>query len=306
MIDFLNLVRWKNLLLIALVQSLIKYALFPSFEATITLSDFQFTLLLLATLFIAAAGNIINDIYDVETDLVNKPNKIIVGKHISEKAAFNLFIIFNIFGVGIGFYLANDINKSGFATLFVIISALLYVYSTYLKYLVIIGNLIISIMIAISILIVGLFDLIPNLSPTNNDVYIGIFQILLIYSGFAFFLNLIREIVKDIEDINGDYKANMKTLPIVIGRERTTIIAFALSLVTIFGMIYIIVDSLYKYELVMGYLLLFVVAPMIYISIKLYTAERETDYNYISQLLKLIMLFGILSLLMYPLIISNA
>ena len=97
MIDFLNLVRWKNLLLIALVQSLIKYALFPSFEATITLSDFQFTLLLLATLFIAAAGNIINDIYDVETDLVNKPNKIIVGKHISEKAAFNLFIIFNIF-----------------------------------------------------------------------------------------------------------------------------------------------------------------------------------------------------------------
>ena len=85
-----------------------------------------------------------------------------------------------------------------------------------------------------------------------------------------------------------------------------TIIAFALSLVPIFGMIYIIVDSLYKYELVMGYLLLFVVAPMIYISIKLYTAERETDYNYISQLLKLIMLFGILSLLMYPLIISNA
>jgi 4-hydroxybenzoate polyprenyltransferase len=306
MIHFLKLVRWKNLLLIALVQLLIKYALFPSFQATTALNDFQFTLLLLATLFIAVAGNIINDIYDVETDLVNKPNRIIVDKHISEKAAFNLFIIFNIIGVGLGFYLANDINRSGFATLFVITSALLYVYSTYLKYLILIGNIVISILIVLSILIVGFFDLIPNLSPSNKDVHIGIFQILLVYSAFAFVLNLIREVVKDIEDINGDYKAEMKTLPIVIGRERTTIIAFALSLLPIFGIIYIIVDSLYKYELVMAYLLLFVVAPTIYTSIKLYAAEKEKDYYHISQLLKLIMLSGVLSLLMYPLVINNA
>lgn len=306
MIHFLKLVRWKNLLLIALVQLLIKYALFPSFQATTALNDFQFTLLLLATLFIAVAGNIINDIYDIETDLVNKPNRIIVDKHISEKAAFNLFIIFNIIGVGLGFYLANDINRSGFATLFVITSALLYVYSTYLKYLILIGNIVISILIVLSILIVGFFDLIPNLSPSNKDVHIGIFQILLVYSAFAFVLNLIREVVKDIEDINGDYKAEMKTLPIVIGRERTTIIAFALSLLPIFGIIYIIVDSLYKYELVMAYLLLFVVAPTIYTSIKLYAAEKEKDYYHISQLLKLIMLSGVLSLLMYPLVINNA
>jgi 4-hydroxybenzoate polyprenyltransferase len=306
MIHFLKLVRWKNLLLIALVQLLIKYALFPSFQATTALNDFQFTILLLATLFIAVAGNIINDIYDIETDLVNKPNRIIVDKHISEKAAFNLFIIFNIIGVGLGFYLANDINRSGFATLFVITSALLYVYSTYLKYLILIGNIVISILIVLSILIVGFFDLIPNLSPSNKDVHIGIFQILLVYSAFAFVLNLIREVVKDIEDINGDYKAEMKTLPIVIGRERTTIIAFALSLLPIFGIIYIIVDSLYKYELVMAYLLLFVVAPTIYTSIKLYAAEKEKDYYHISQLLKLIMLSGVLSLLMYPLVINNA
>jgi 4-hydroxybenzoate polyprenyltransferase len=306
MIHFLKLVRWKNLLLIALVQLLIKYALFPSFQATTALNDFQFTILLLATLFIAVAGNIINDIYDIETDLVNKPNRIIVDKHISEKAAFNLFIIFNIIGVGLGFYLANDINRSGFATLFVITSALLYVYSTYLKYLILIGNIVISILIVLSILIVGFFDLIPNLSPSNKNVHIGIFQILLVYSAFAFVLNLIREVVKDIEDINGDYKAEMKTLPIVIGRERTTIIAFALSLLPIFGIIYIIVDSLYKYELVMAYLLLFVVAPTIYTSIKLYAAEKEKDYYHISQLLKLIMLSGVLSLLMYPLVINNA
>ena len=306
MIHFFNIIRWKNLLLIALVQLLIKYALFSSFEVVTTLSDFQFSLLLIATLFIAAAGNIINDIYDIETDLVNHPNKIIVGKHISVKNAFNLFIIFNIIGVCVGFYLANNINKSGFATLFVIISALLFMYSIYLKHLLLIGNVLISILIILSVVIVGLFDLIPNLTPSNKDIYIGIIQILLVYSAFAFILNLIREIVKDIEDINGDYKVGMKTLPIVIGREPTTIIAFILSLLPIFGMIYIIVSNMYRYPLVMAYLLMFITAPMIYISIKLYTAEREKDYHLISQLLKLIMLFGVLSLLLYPLIINNA
>jgi len=87
MIKFFNLIRWKNLALIILVQALIKYALFESFNIQLSLSDFQFILLVLATVFIAAAGNIINDIYDIETDLVNKPEKVIVGKSISEKAA---------------------------------------------------------------------------------------------------------------------------------------------------------------------------------------------------------------------------
>ena len=79
MASILNLIRWKNLVLITLVQVLIKYALFESFNIELTLNTLQFTLLVIATLFIAAAGNIINDIYDIETDLVNKPEKVIVG-----------------------------------------------------------------------------------------------------------------------------------------------------------------------------------------------------------------------------------
>ena len=111
MINFFNLIRWQNLVLIILVQVLIKYALFDAFNVFTKLTLFNFILLVLATVFIAASGNIINDIYDVETDTINKPEKVIVGKSISEKAASNLFIAFSLVGVGIGFYLSNVIGK---------------------------------------------------------------------------------------------------------------------------------------------------------------------------------------------------
>src|SRR5690606_6276120 len=106
----LHLIRWKNLLMIALMQLLIKYAFLEPFGATTSLDTLGIFLLIVSTVCIAAAGNIINDINDIETDLVNKPNKIVVGKSISEKTAYNLFIIFNVMGVGVGYYLSNAVG----------------------------------------------------------------------------------------------------------------------------------------------------------------------------------------------------
>ena len=131
--DLLNLIRWKNILLIVLVQIVIKYALFEPFGVATALSIFEFSILVLASVCIAAAGNIINDIYDIEIDSVNAPNAVIVGKKISEATANNLYLAFNIVGVGLGFYLSMLIGKESFFTIFVIISALLYVYSSFLK-----------------------------------------------------------------------------------------------------------------------------------------------------------------------------
>ena len=148
MLHFLNLIRWKNLLIIALVQVLIKYALFLPFNIDITLNWFGFSLLVLSTLCIAAAGYVINDLYDLETDLVNRPERVIVGKLISEKTANNLFIALNVIGVLIGFYLSHLVGKSSFFALFVIISALLYVYASYLKQSLLIGNIVVSILVA--------------------------------------------------------------------------------------------------------------------------------------------------------------
>ena len=136
-----------------------------------SLNTFHFLLLVISTLCIASAGYIINDIYDVETDFINKPEQMIIGKSISEKTAYNLFIILNVMGVGIGFYLSYAIGKSELFALFVIISALLYVYASYLKQTFLIGNMVISVLVGLSILIVGIFELIPSIkacSPSNT------------------------------------------------------------------------------------------------------------------------------------------
>lgn len=300
--SLLNLIRWKNLLMIAVVQLLIKYAFLESFGFSFGLSALQISILILATVCIAAAGNIINDIYDVETDLVNKPNKVIIDKSISEKTAYNLFIALNVIGVGLGYYLSQSVGRSGFFSIFVVISALLYIYASYLKQLFLIGNIVVSALVAMSLIIVGIFELLPVITPENRQTLFTFFKIILDYALFAFIVNLIREIAKDIEDIDGDYKAGMRTLPIVIGRERAGNILFVLTLIPLFAVTYYTIDSLYKNQVAVIYFLVFIIAPLLYISIKSFSAKTKKDYRYISTVLKLVMFFGMLSLLLYKFI----
>ena len=268
------------------------------------LNLFGYPLLILATICIAAAGNIINDIYDIETDIVNKPNKVIVGKSISEKSAFNLYIVLNIIGVGLGFYLSHSVGKSAFFPIFVIISATLYVYASYLKQTPLIGNVVISFLVAMSILIVGVFDLIPAITESNKTTQITFFKILVDYAVFAFLINLVREMIKDIEDIDGDYNAQMNTLPIAIGRERAKYIAFVVSLFPIAAVVYFIVTYLYMQQIAIGYFLVFILAPLLYGTIKIYNATTKSNFNHISTIYKIVMLLGMLSLLLYPFILK--
>lgn len=291
--------------MIALIQCLIKYALLLPFGIEITLNGFGFSLLVLATLSIAAAGNIINDIYDIETDLVNKPNKVIVSKSISEKTAYSLFIIFNAIGVLLGFYLSHLVGRSGFFALFVIISALLYIYATYLKQLMLVGNIVISILVAMSLILVGLFELLPAITTQNQETQLTFFKIIFDYAVFAFLLNLVRELIKDIQDIDGDHKAEMNTLPIAIGRDRATKATFFIAFIPLLLVIYYIVTYMYKQMYVVIYFLVFVIAPLIYLIIKLYTAETKADFAFLSKLTKIIMLFGMLSLLLYKFVLLD-
>src|SRR5690606_24944422 len=157
----------------------------------------------LSTICIAAAGYIINDIYDKTIDRINKPDKVIIDKHISENTAFNFYIGLNIVGVGIGFYLSNFIDKPSFSAIFIIIAATLYLYASSLKKSLLIGNIIIAVILAISVLIVGIYDLIPLITPENRSLLAIMFEILVDFALFAFLTNLIREIIKDFEDIEG-------------------------------------------------------------------------------------------------------
>lgn len=285
--------------MIALAQALIKYALLVPFGVATSLNGFNFFLLVLSTLCIAGAGNIINDIYDVETDMVNKPDKVIVGKTVSEKMAYNLFIILNIAGVGLGFYLSHLVGRNGFFAIFIIISALLYIYASYLKQVLLVGNIVISVLVALSIVIVGLFELLPAITTENQVLQLTFFKIVLDYAIFAFLINLVREMAKDIEDIDGDHKAKMNTLPIAIGRDRATKVLFTMLLIPLLAVIYYMATHLYKQKVAVVYFLVFIVAPLIYIVIKAFNAETKKEVHHISNVLKLVMFFGILSLLLY-------
>tara|TARA_R110000787_G_scaffold60220_13_gene136621 strand:- start:1820 stop:2677 length:858 start_codon:yes stop_codon:yes gene_type:complete len=281
------------------MQILIRYGLFIPLGADLTLSDFLFALLMIATVCIAAAGNIINDIYDVEIDSINKPEKVIIGKKVTEKNANYLFIIFNVIGVGLGFYISNQIEKPEFSGYFVVISALLYLYASFIKSIPILGNVIVSGLVSFSLLIVGLFDLLPVINFLNQANQSYIFAILLNYSFLAFYINLMREIVKDIEDIDGDKNGDLNTLPIILGRKRTSYIVFGMSVIAMFGTVYYIYIHLYNYTYAVLYFLLFVLAPLLYFSIKIWDAKNKKNYSFLSKLLKVIMLLGMGSILLY-------
>lgn len=297
--NVLKLIRFPNLLIIALAQILIRYGLYVPFNATPALSDFQFALLILATLAIAAAGYVINDIYDQEIDRINKPNSLLVGNKISEKQANSLFVILNIIGVGIGFYLANTIQRPVFVSFFILISLLLYLYASSLKRILVVGNLLIAVLVAMSILIVPIFDLLPTITWQNQVVQTRTFLLILDFAIFAFFINWIREIVKDLLDIDGDKKGEINTLPIAIGRSRTLKIIMALTFLLLCGIIYYMYENLYKQQYLMLYFLVFIVGPLLYLFIKTFDAKSKKRYRFMASLLKIIMLMGICAMILF-------
>lgn len=273
--------------------------MFQPLGADTILTTFGFVLLLIATVCIAAAGNIINDIYDVEIDKINKPESVLIGKKISERTANRLFIVLNVIGVAIGFYLSNSFGKPEFSALFIVFSALLYLYSSYLKGMLIIGNLLISFLVAMSLLIVGLFDLLPAINAENQASQSAIFKLVLHYSLFAFFINLIREIVKDLQDINGDKKGGMNTLAIAIGRKRTVTIMFLLGVFLTLSVVFYMYEYLYADQILLLYFLFAIVAPLLYFCIKSYGAQTTKEFAFLSTILKIIMFMGICAIPLY-------
>lgn len=261
------------------------------------LKDWQFILLVLSTVLIAAAGYVINNIFDQETDNYNNPKNVIVGKSISETNAYYSYVALNVTGVAIGFYLSNTIGKPGFASLFILIAATLYFYATSLKQMLLIGNIIVALLLSFSVLIIGVFNLYPIVNVENQSILSNLFSILVDYSVFSFMINFIREIVKDIEDMSGDYNQGMNTLPIFIGKQKTTKIVFTLSFIPLFSILYYIKIYLFPLVYVCIYMIVFVVAPLLFFMVKIWTAESQKQFHNLSTLLKWILFFGILSIL---------
>ncbi|MCF6132199.1 geranylgeranylglycerol-phosphate geranylgeranyltransferase [Flavobacterium wongokense] len=300
---YLKLIRYQNLLLLAFMQLIFRYGFLKLQNIPLALNHFQYALLVLSTVLIAAAGYIINDILDQETDYDNRPNNVIVGKSISEKAAYNLYFVLNVLGVGIGFYLSNVIQKPSFTGAFIIVSATLYMYATSLKQMLLVGNIIVALLLSFSVLIIGLFDLLPATYDGNRAEMGVMFSMLIDYAVFAFIINLIREIVKDMEDVDGDYNQGMSTLPIAIGVSRTSKVIFGLGIIATLILLWYVNTYLMDYHLYYAvvYALIFVVSPMIFFLVKIWNAQSKKEFHLLSSVLKWVIFFGILSVLVITL-----
>ncbi len=296
-LGFLRLIRLTNLLLIALSQVLIRYCIIlPAFETEsiitgefpVFLSMIDFSLLVFSTLLVAAGGYIINDLYDIDTDAINKPGKNLIGKLISERTAKSLFFIFSITGIIIGFYLAWKIDKWLMGSIHVFTAVSLWMYATYYKKKFLSGNILISFLTALSLLLVGLFE--PEFY--RNFIY------LFVYAGFAFSITLLREVIKDMEDIDGDERTLCKTLPVRLGLDKSKIIVYLLILMIVLLLTYVLYYFFYTNQVINFWIMLLMfVIPFIALFILIKMAEQKKDYYYAGIFTKVIMTAGILSML---------
>ncbi len=307
-ISFLKLIRLKNLIIVALTQLVIKFSLINPFVDNFILSNTQFYLLVLATVFITASGYIINDIYDVATDIINKNQKRIIGKSIKSRNAISWYIFFNLIGLLLGCYISYIVKKPVFGLIFFYCIFSLWTYSKYMKNSFLLGNLQVSFLTTLSIFNVALFDMIPNgINKTNGELMI--FKIILCYTAFAFITTFIREIIKDLEDMEGDKNINAQTLAITYGIKKTKWIALAFTILTFFGIAYFqyfqysIINSEFEIEIsiwginkIAIFYTFFLQVLFLFLGFKIYHSQVKTDFYFISQLCKFIMIVGILSM----------
>lgn len=290
------------------MQLVFRYLFLAQSYVDLALTDFNYILLVIATVCIAAGGYVINNIMDQDTDEIAKPQNRVVGVSISETVAYNWYIGLTIVGVGIGFYLSNVIYKPTFASMFILVATLLYMYATSFKQIPVLGNVVVALMLSTSIIIIGLFDILPAIDMDNRFRMKEAFDILMHYAIFAFIINLIREIVKDMEDMDGDYQSGINSLPIAIGVQKTKIIVGILTVISIGILAYYVNSNLFELDYVVYYTMILIVGPLIYFGVKLLNATTKKEFHHLSLVLKIILFFGILSVavIVFNLKLANA
>jgi 4-hydroxybenzoate polyprenyltransferase len=310
---FLNLVRWQNLLLIVLTMVLMRYAVIEPVisrinvvliqgsqgEVPLTLKFpwYDFIILVAATLFITAGGYVINDYFDIKTDLINR-GKVIVGTSIPRKKAMMWHNILNLAGVAGGFYISWKAGYFWFGTIFLIVSGLLYFYSASYKRQFLIGNIVVSLLTAMVPMLVVFFEW-PALYRYYevNAMAAPHLSIILYWVGgfavFAFITTLTREIIKDIEDFEGDMAYGRNTVPVVIGILPARILSICLIIITL-TMLYLVWHFFLSDKYTLIYLSVAIAVPLITIIYKLIVSSNKQQLHYASGMMKVVMVAGVL------------
>jgi 4-hydroxybenzoate polyprenyltransferase len=300
--DYLKIIRPVNLAMVVLTQLLFWFFIVvPIHRLSGSIPDMQIwqvLLLVLSTVLIAAGGYVINDYYDLPIDLVNKPDKVIVSKSISDDNVFTYYMALSGVGLIASLIVAITQNRYMLVLLPVIVASLLWFYAQSFKRLFLVGNLVVALCTALVIFILIYFEIdwerIERVPVQANQIMIfGA-----IYMTFAFITSLLRELVKDMQDKDGDAAFDCKTLPIVAGLPIAKIVAAVYSFILLAGIgfyqwMQIQAESWY----VVTYLLLGLELPLVLVLVKLYSANTAKDFNGISTLVKIVMLIGTLSML---------
>lgn len=299
---FFRLIRWPNLVFIVLTQVLFYYCiLLPDFDGRYinALQPAWFYLLSLSSVLIAAAGYIINDYFDLNIDRVNKPERLVVDKIIKRRWTILWHWILSGLGVIIGAYVSLKVHNPFVALGNFGCVVLLWFYSTTFKRRLLIGNVLISLMTAwvILVLYVAEFKLAVFRDPIYHQMLSRLFKFASLYGGFAFIISLIREVVKDIEDMEGDARYGCRTMPIVWGVNAAKVFA-ATWLVVLIGSLSVIQFYVLQngWWIIPPYCAILIIAPLIWVLRKLYKASTAAEYHLLSGYIKGVMLAGILSM----------
>ena len=308
--SFLRLIRLPNLLFILFTQFLYYYCSFlrvqvPPVDSTF--SSFLFILLMIASVLIAAAGYVINDYFDLNIDRVNKPGRMVIEKVIKRRWAIMWHILLSLAGLLISFYIDLKAHTFwlGLANLLCIL--MLFGYSVTLKKKLLIGNIVISLLTAWVIMVVYLcfqHSFLNNSLQIKPDPNISsrLTRMTLLYAGFAFVISLIREAVKDMEDMEGDARYGCQTMPIVwkIPAAKVYVGVWVIVLIGVLVIVQFYVLQFGWWSSAV-YCLFLIIIPLVWILRALYQAKVSHDYHVLSRVIKGVMLTGILSMLFFKL-----
>ena len=297
---FLKMVRLPNLFFLVLTQVLFQFCIYYSlYWGNIPEGDTtRFILLVLASVCIAGGGYIINDYFDINIDEVNKPRRMVVDRVIHRRWAIAWHFIFSLGGIILTAIALPLVQKWYLILANVLCVVLLWFYSTTFKKKLLTGNVVISLLTAWTILIIffSKFDLSDAFGAGNTNHH-KFFRLAILYAGFAFIISLIREAIKDIEDMPGDAKYNCRTMPIVWGINATKVYTATWIIVLIACLVILQVYVLqFQWWWAVAYSVPTIIFPLFVILFKLRHSSSTADYHRLSTMTKLVMFTGILSM----------
>ena len=303
---YLQLIRFQNLLLLAFMQWVMRYLFLTQSYIDLALTDINYLLLVVSTVCIAAGGAVMQHIVNQEEDEMIQPQKRVVGNTISEAAAYNWYIGLTIIGVGVGFYLSNVIYKPTFASLFILAATLLYVKASNLNRIPLVGTIISALLVAISILVIALFDVFPATDAVNKIRMGEAFGILVDYAVFSFLLVLVFELFSTLKNKENDDRLGNATVATRLGNTKTKIIIGVITLFLIVLILYYSKVFLFELTLVLCYLLLALVGPLLFFAIKLIGCNTTKEFKILERILYFVILFSILSIAVIVYNLKNA